>query len=277
MATLPDPSLYRRRPQRPYRPDREPIIETNPFLWDGSDIGYVSDANIRAIGDVSAFNEQYWWLTKGNFGVACTLTRAATCLANIIDEIKPLFGLPKLGTHRCRREDSHYYTLTYVEVNTTNNIVERLPLSMITIPTTDLLQCYVRRTLAFREVIGLKSSNESNLLVRNDGAPADRVFSAGEISIIYHDHNAVVPESVKKRWFPELDRGCAVNQEILLMANVADLTQLSERVLLLRSGIEYVIDRIDKHCIWIINTIMARFWNRCASALHVLHPDDADS
>src|SRR5437867_13336300 len=79
-----------------------PIPPPNPFVWDGSDLGPLHPSCVVGLATTGTTTKRrYWCLDIGGHRVVCRIRQCATTFPNIIDELKPVFGLPKLGTHRC--------------------------------------------------------------------------------------------------------------------------------------------------------------------------------
>ena len=117
-------------------PQQDPVFTSNPFVWDGSNLGTIKTSNIRSIG-TSLKGTKYWYITLGTFGTAASIKRSKDSTESIVDEIKSLFGLPKIGTHRCKLEDSHAYIITKVHVDVDNKIIEELPYGTAILPRVD--------------------------------------------------------------------------------------------------------------------------------------------
>ena len=73
-------------------------MDLSPFTWNGTYIGILTEDNILA--KFYAENSEYWNIKIGNFSTSCLIRKSKNDYTHcLVDELKPVFGLSKLGTH----------------------------------------------------------------------------------------------------------------------------------------------------------------------------------
>lgn len=95
------------------RKEIEQQEKNNFFKWDGSYLGQVERKDIE--WELKTKRGKYFKIKIDGNDITCQFKTSKTALPCIIDELKPLFGLEKLGTH-------------YVKINTTKYILIRTKL-----------------------------------------------------------------------------------------------------------------------------------------------------
>lgn len=239
-----------------------PSITMNPFVWDGSDIGRLNEDELMLIGTSQKTGKKYWRITIGNFHTIAMIIRSPSSLPCVIDELKSIFGLPKIGTHRCRLPDSNKCILLRVAVDQRNNIVEEVPLDSITLESYDVpLLESIRRTLAFREALGIKKTTENNLWLRRDHTGNLCVVGSGESNVISLGSDKVIKDILRERWFGVKEKPCPIDQTIFMTwINAYDQEGLSSKLNSIREQVNVTIHRVDHKHIPYVSQIMTRIW-----------------
>lgn len=225
------------------------------FVWDGSDVTeLISKADIFE----AEYNKKKYWkikiLQNNSFYVETVIVRTSKGnIPSLIDEIKPVFGLPKLGTHWCKVGSKYYilikcllniqgyvqeeYSLkTYLELlnnsnNNKNKSVEEL-LDALTI-------MQIRGIFAFREILGITKNFESSIVMRKRGN--------SYYPISFYEPNMkdigvkVMPSSILEKWF----ENTTLDEEVKKLVKIYNLEELAAKVQDIRSKLEKIITRLD--------------------------------
>ena len=92
------------RVQRSQRIKVDPMLK-NPFKWDGSSLGIITEKNILNKYIIKYL--EYWDVLINGFHTICIIRKYKDYTPCIVDELKPLFGLIKLGTHYVKYDNSY--------------------------------------------------------------------------------------------------------------------------------------------------------------------------
>lgn len=195
--------------------------------WDGSDVGEVSTHVVHVI-DGSTTK-----LLVFDNGISAFITKFLGTICLIADELKPIFGLEKIGRHVCK------YNGENAMLHRTIGTEHRISDVESQVPLED-----VRRSIFFRWVLGLTLNRESSLLRREYKSGVVRVTSYNEPNYNYMSlspQGSVVTKKMLKKWFVTYDE---YDKFVVTVVGTSTYFELSERI-------RKVIERIDlKHGIW---------------------------
>jgi hypothetical protein len=266
----------------------------NPYRWDGTHLGKVSVTSIT--GRAISQDNTYWSLVIDGYRATCLVKNFTTTFPIIVDELKPVFGLHKLGTHTVDVEGKRYI-LTKAIVNLDATIAEDIPLSLI-----DDKTCFrrydgnsfcplrdkvflgqVRDIFAFRELLGISPSYEKCVKIRipvtdrTEGiGPTGGIGGQGGTGgtggrenrpyPISHWEAVMSPQSIKtvtsqkviNKWFSRY----TINQAVSDLLDITQREDILPKLSTLRSRIENVIYRVDRQSIWVSLYIIERAMNR---------------
>ena len=194
-------------------------MKRNPFKWNGTFLGDITDQNI--IERYNGTNFKYWKIHINDHVTTCMVKGARDCTFCIVDEIKPLFKLIKLGTHYVKYK-SRFIILMSIRVTMDfKNIVEEVTLNNIRsndIITEDL-KMKILFIFVFRDIFRFNKNTESNIIIRypNDNNLVCYPVSVGESSIKLE--KMMIPTSPStisgvtfKKWFKDIKQD---NNQIL--------------------------------------------------------------
>jgi hypothetical protein len=254
------------------------IIYPGP-RWDGSCLGRLDDNALSMIGKSDITGVKYYRLDYQGTSTIVTRRRATTKIPSIIDEIKGIFGVYKIGTHSCTTTNSYRYVLNYVPLDSTRTrIIEDTNVDSYTL--TPCLIEGLRRIWVFRELIGV---NRCPIMVRHTDQHLAYLLGIREASIDISG-SLVLPDVVYSTWFldwdandtvgtagidrpPERECRCPISTMTARMLNVTNADEMVERLAALRTSIADTIYRIDRQEIGMLNSIMERISNRLSIAL----------
>ncbi len=214
-----------------------------PFKWDGSDVGAI-DVYITTWEYVDPFTVLFF--VDGSRAVAHAYKDAVPLIA---DELKPLFGLTKLGRHRCT-------------IGARPALITRLIAAENSLPkegkgvvTPDLIPS-VRRAYVFRWALGLLRNSDTALWFRTYTSGVSSITSFREDKFDYtrtSSQGATLTQTVVKRWFDnDWDN---VNASMRAQFTHEQLVQL-------RLTIADVIKRLDPKLVTWTQHILRRIQDR---------------
>lgn len=234
------------------------------FKWDGTDITeLISKCDIYG----AKFNRLKYWViqhTNHESGKAseetCIVKSSKNSLSCLADELKPVFGLPKLGTHWCRL-NAKTYILVKCNRTTEGYIKEEITLNMIDV-STSLLKLQIQEVFAFRELLGVTCSFESSIVIR-EGKSGYYPISFQEPSMATGD-SKVIPFTILDKWFDDTSMDIVVKR----LCRINNIERLSTVLHELRNQIEYIIERVDRRMITYKNCIINRITERLQTTLN---------
>lgn len=224
----------------------------NPFKWDGSYLGVISDVNI--IRKYAMGNRDYWDITIDNYRTVCMIKKRKDCTPCILDEFKSLFGLTKIGTHyvkygikiiilsQCRltAEGTVAYEHTLAELKGKVDI------------STELL-FKIRAIYVFRDLFKVSKTNETHIILRiplESGLRSYPVsFNEGSIKLEKID-NFSTPSTISdvchKKWFRDEIYGKIYNiNELLIPMCKAFTGDTSLMIMKLKEQMVDICERIS--------------------------------
>lgn len=186
-----------------------------------------------------------------NVGIVRTSTTTYPCL---IDEIKPVFGLHKVGTHWFRQ----YNKIMILQKARTRNgvVIQELRLNDLSYHH-ERLEPEVRKIFTFRELLGMSKNHESAIILRE--------FEDVIVPISFYEpgmdpahKGKVIPESILKRWFGNMTIDLLVKK--LLQIEKSD--EMTKKLAEIRSHLEEIVNRVDKEQITFVDEILTRIRKR---------------
>lgn len=238
------------------------------LLWDGSHLG---DFKTNIIDRKIKFENMNYFLLKLNMNfdlkILCRARRVYDKLPCIIDEIKPVFGIEKMGSHSIKIGKS-LYVIYKTEWDTKNNDIEiNIGEPLHKIPKLDSIRISaefeIKCMLAFRDLVGLECY-ESCIIIDKENKKMVTLkehVSKGNTDTIIDSFSNISP-SINKLWFAKNDLTYYVNFMIgnIISYNGSEFKykSLIETYLRLHTFIEKTADRIDKKHIWIVNYVTTR-------------------
>lgn len=200
--------------------------------WDGSFIGKISSQDMIYINTILGY--RFYDIRLENSLLRCMAKQIANALPSIFDEIKQIFAISKIGTHRIKCNGKLYLLIHESRVFSDK-------LSKIQ-DLTDSNNNDIRKIFIYREIVGLRSTHRGSIRLYQD-----EVLSFVENSMVLDVHKSVLPKSSVKKWFKEI----TVDDELRAIMN-------NKTSQILRWEIEKIVNRIDKNFIWIVGIIIER-------------------
>lgn len=232
------------------------------FTWDGTDISdIISECDIYE----AKHNKIKYWVIhsipglNGTYNEICIVKSTKTTIPCLVDELKDVFSLPKLGTHWCRI-NSKYYILIKPNKTPEGYIKEEITLNMIDIQT-DLLRLQIQEVFAFRELLGVTCSFESSIIIR-EGKSGVYPISYNEPNMTIGD-TKVIPGTVLDKWFGDT----TIDDVVQKLCRINNIDKLAKILHELRGKIENIIEKVDRRSITYKNLIIDRITQRLQTTL----------
>ena len=225
------------------------------LAWDGSDISSLIGRSVHIETDPGTGRKI---LTSNGAGVIPTAdTMAASAifvlvkkrpnaLPCVIDELKRLFCLQKIGSHYYRKGLSIYVITRFVETSSFTDANLKDP----------VLVERIKKVFAYRDLTGcLPTTNKSIIGMRT---------TDGTIVPVTLDDNpkeskgrTVISPMIRRKWFVnEEDREGDMRATFAILILVKGETELSLKRY--RDELTTIIKRVDPDCIWYLSQFMER-------------------
>lgn len=214
--------------------------------WDGSDLGRYSKTIIKSSGEKDLTTISL----PGYAEISGTLKKWKSSFPIIADELKPLFGLMKLGTHIITIEGKKYILAKYGGPR--DIVVSTLEMSH-PLRSVEFIRTQVQEIFGFREILGINTSFDSHILLRDEaGNGVYYPISFCECSTSVGKEKKCIPETAYKRWFDEkvvlssaIRRICMIPEKYDEYDCERKAEVITELLFKYSNAISDVIERID--------------------------------
>lgn len=240
---------------------------SNPFVWDGTYLGIIHDNNINKKYIVG--EREYWDITINKFRVVCLIKKVKDCTSCIIDELKSLFALEKMGTHHIKYHNN--FIVLYrcrlsidgkemIYEHTLNDLHSK---GLLTI-NSDILS-KIRKIYVFRDLLKIGKTNDNNILIRYSSSGAIYPISYNESALKLERINnfsspGTIPEMYYKKWFrnDKYDKIFNINVLLLSMLKIIYKDKIQGTISKLRRDILEICERVKPQTYTHMSDIIAR-------------------
>jgi hypothetical protein len=228
------------------------------FLWDGSDISELIN-NKNTIIKEGIYGETVYWnifyndKEGENREEICIVRTSTTNISCLIDEIKPIFGLEKLGTHWCQ-----LYKKTYILIKPL--IIDGILIQEISLHEIGYLkelEKEIQKIFVFRELLGITKSFEKNVVCRKERMQV-KTLSFYEPNMMPFNENKVTPNTILDKWF----NNTTIDEVMKDMFRIRKLEYLTSLLANLRKKMNYIVHRVDKNMVGQVDEILSRIRSR---------------
>lgn len=189
--------------------------------WDGSFLGRWNNKDVTFSGN----NPKYLYITESIQGYAIKVKDFLACL---LDELKPLFGMDKVGTHSLIISGSKYVLFKQ------HNLYRSRELLVFT---SDMkLKMEMRKQILFHRIFHINLT-EKNIFFSAENGNVNKICIIGNMS---YNHNLKISPTLKKNWLTD-DYDYQKDANTLFKTN--DYRQLINDLSLF---VESTVKRIDK-------------------------------
>lgn len=234
------------------------------FKWDGTDItDIISQSNIYE----AVYSKHKYWVinvpSDDNLKTTdvCMVRSSKGTLPSLVDELKSVFGLQKIGTHWCKYKGK---ILTLIKCIKTNEgyVKEEITLDKVE-HITQLLKMQVQEIFAFRELLGITRSYDSSIIIRE----TKNIYpiSFYEPNMLTVD-TKIIPITVLDKWFGDT----SIDEVVMRLCKIRSVDKLGKVLYDLRNKIEDVINRTDRRNITYKDCIVDRITERLQTTLDIL-------
>lgn len=237
--------------------------------WNGSFLGYITKAQIL---DIAKFSGEVYWrlhvkdsLTSTDTTIVCRARGAQNTFPCIIDQLKELCNIPKIGTHWVRL-GKRIIILSRVDSNAEFDVLVYNKLSQFDKSIYPKFADSVKKIFAFKEVFGVKYAtlnsvklvqNSLNSKSKEDGESKE--FCEWEPLSVKDTHfnlsKAIIKQQMLKLWFGGNLQNVVNEIHNLLGINKQNYTK---KIHILRSEIEKIIKLVDKEAISLSTSLLER-------------------
>lgn len=216
--------------------------------WNGKQINDPSD---KIIWTEKILNVNYCHIQLDDENILyAEIRQCINLLPIVIDEIKPVFGLNKLGTLWFKHAGYHYMLIKADIFPESREIIVRKKLKIFSISSlNENLINQIRKIFAFKEMLGITSNNESNILIIDQKA-----ISCNEFSIKNGEHESCLSNTLIDKWFKNIN----LNDIIKEISKAYHADRVSSRAFIIYEKIVKIIEKIDRKLITFADIIKLR-------------------
>ncbi len=226
--------------------------------WDGTNITSLVKREEMFIEEAVLDKYIYWRLSffdngiwKSDLCIVRSCTHNSMCC--FIDELKPLFGLNKIGSHWLKFKNK---TLVLYKPHIENDmIVNDVTLNLVDYRSK--LKREVQKIFTFRELLAISRSFESSIVLRiykNRIKP----ISFYEPNMAPGGNSKIIPETVLEKWFKDT----SIDEVIKNMTKIKDASEITSFLLQLKTKMDEICTRVDSNLITSTDEIVSRIRSR---------------
>ena len=228
------------------------------FKWDGSDVTDFINNEKTFIREAEYKKITYWVIINEKERETCSVKPTTSLLSCLIDEMKPIFGLEKIGTHwfKFKGKNMLMHKLEIVD----GCILEELTLKDVKY--NEKLEPEVQKIFIFREILGMSKSFESSIVLRNKKFFIKPV-SFYEPNMVPSKKSNVLPNTILDKWFSKT----SVDKVVLKMFKLDKIENLTSVLLELKTKLDKIVERVNPDAVTNIDEILSRIRTRLQSIL----------
>lgn len=233
------------------------------FKWDGSDLTeFIKDEAIK-IHEAKSEKRMYWIIEnekgKEREKEEVLVKSSAHTFACLVDELKPVFGLEKVGTHWVKLYGK-IYILFKPEKNRKNVLIEELTLNDYKYDKN--LEKEIQKIFLFREIVGVPRTTEKNVILRIKGLYVQPI-SFYESNLKPNNSGKVLSNIILDKWFKDVDLDKAVAE----FFKIQSIEQINDVLLPLHQKLEEIVKRTGPSSVMYVDEILSRIRHRLQSFL----------
>uniref|UniRef100_A0A6C0BKQ1 Uncharacterized protein n=1 Tax=viral metagenome TaxID=1070528 RepID=A0A6C0BKQ1_9ZZZZ len=191
--------------------------------------------------------------------VTARIVRRSSTMSILLDELKPIFGLYKNGTHRTWYEG--YHCILYrIRTDDQGRVIDEVKLNNFT-SDDPILAEQARAIFSFYELLGIPGASEKDIMLKPLTSETYYLTSWDECNITPNASTTVLPDSIINKWFSEE----SIEATICKLLQIKYTEDVLPRVCTLKSMIEEVIERVDRTHIGVCNVIQQRMSARIST------------
>ena len=235
--------------QRSQSLKQDPMMNS-PFKWDGSSLGTIIQDNILDKYIIKYL--EYWDILINGFHTVCIIRQYKDYTPCIIDELKPLFGLIKLGTHYARYGNNYVILIRSrmdkecKEVNAEMFLREYVGNTALF---DEKMVQKIKEIYVFRDLLCLAKSNDDSIILRknitdHEILPVSIIDTSLKIhKLIDPTVSSVLPENIFNKWLTN-DSPSEILSKMCRVKNENNITSI---LFHLKSKINVILKRTSKN------------------------------
>jgi len=247
------------------------------LTWDGS---CITDLLQSEDVDWRVFDTQknhYWLISRGETSVIARVKTSTTRHGCVIDELKPVFGLDKVGTHWAKIEGKFYLFYkcpvsgVLVAGKYTISVIEEYTLDEINYHPN--LKQEVQKVFLFREILGISKNQPRTILLRRKRIGRTTLIQpigTNEPNLNPAKQEKVISEAILEEWFPDEILDDAIIKFLGFEGKTFEEVNLG--IVELSWKMEEVINRVDPDIIICRDEILRRIRARTLFKLNPIDP-----
>jgi hypothetical protein len=212
--------------------------------WDGSDLGDITSRFVDIRSPTPGMLGAELRLKTGGKIITCLAWRYKNDIPLILDELKPLFGLNKIGRHKCTIQKRKVLLARLVH-KAENGVSEGEGLNY----SLDS----IREHIVFRHFFGVITRGEFLWYREGEG-----VSSYKDVTIRFTTKSSAISTRSLKKWFNNSEEELFLTAKRILIRTNHECQSLTKVVQFLRSKVEAIIRRINKQMVGITTSFMSR-------------------
>lgn len=221
------------------------------ICWDGSYLGCFPRKCIKCKihNKTNGILHHILCLEEGTKKITCQMKKYSDVhLPCILDEIKPLFGIPKIGTHRIQIGKTHY--ILY------KSHLSDMLITKFNTKEKKMVKKYMKPNIAFRMLLCVSTIQNSSFIYKRNQKHSP-IFSAYETKTSLGVSNVFPSEHFAKFWLDNDENVDLYLSEFisLLIENSAQSNKL-EFLVKLQSDLEKIINRVNSDYVWLISPLI---------------------
>jgi hypothetical protein len=232
------------------------------MLWNGSFLGYIHKTQI--LHTVKFAGDIYWRLQvkdalySTDTTIVCKARGAQNSFPCIIDQLKEICGIPKIGTHWVRM-GKRIFILSRVDSDSQFDVLIYNKLSAFNKNIFLEFSADVKRIFAFKEAFGVKFATLNSIKIVKSEIKSDSEF-AGWLPLSVKDTHfdlskAIVKKPMIKLWFNN-----NIQEVVTEIHKLLDITpeNYNKKIHALRSQIDKMILGVDKEAVSLSTALLER-------------------
>jgi hypothetical protein len=210
----------------------EKVVE----VWDGSFLKEVKKKDIESVMTIDGH--------KGR------LIKVKNTLPFILDELKPLLQLNKLGTRKITSGRHIYLLYKYHEEDVTLEAYSQDK------KLNNFLFDQIRNIYAVRELMGLAKNSQRNIIIRQEKGKNVKAISIGENNCNIEQEKKQLSNKVMKECFTDK----TLEQTVCQLLDYEHENNVKKIAFLqtLRDNVDKIIQRVDKEYVWFTSYLIER-------------------
>lgn len=223
------------------------------FTWDGSNVTDFIEDDHTILEEGVYEKKKYWIISNRGEKEVCLVRSATSSLPCLIDEIKPIFGLEKIGTHWFKFKGKIMILIRLEREQ--DSVLEELTLNEFGYNKD--LEYEIQKIFVFRELLGISKSYEKSIILRNKKFFI-KPISFYEPNMCPANCSKVIPDSVLEKWF----KGVNIDQIVLKLIGVNSIENMNIVLSEIKSKMDQIVLRVDPNAVMHLDEIISRIRGR---------------